>query len=109
MTDTAPDDALTMSWIVARALEGTVEPLILSGLCDRLNTTGMALTRAVIAGDLLDPQLGARGVRWERSGGGGRADLRAARTRRARRRLDRQPVPRAGHLGRANDAAPAGE
>lgn len=69
MTDTAPDDALTMSWIVARALEGTVEPLILSGLCDRLNTTGMALTRAVIAGDLLDPQLGARGVRWERSGG----------------------------------------
>lgn len=69
MTDDGHDDALTMSWIVAQALDGADETAVLAGVCERLNATGMALTRAVIAGDLLDPQLGGRGVRWQRHEG----------------------------------------
>jgi adenylate cyclase len=69
MTDDELDDAATMSWVVEQALDGAPEMAVLAGVCDRLNATGMAITRAVIAGDLLDPQLGARGVRWQRDEG----------------------------------------
>lgn len=57
-------------WIVARALSGESEIDILTGLCERLEAQGIALVRASVAFDLLDPTYDGRGVRWNRDGGG---------------------------------------
>jgi adenylate cyclase len=57
-------------WLVRTALAGTNEIEILAGLCERMNAAGLALVRASVANDLLDPTFGGRGVRWLRGHGG---------------------------------------
>jgi len=57
-------------WLVRTALAGANEIEILAGLCERMNAAGLALVRASVANDLLDPTFGGRGVRWLRSHGG---------------------------------------
>jgi adenylate cyclase len=57
-------------WVVAAALGGADEIAILAGICERLEGAGVALVRASVANGLLDPTLGARGVRWLRAQGG---------------------------------------
>ena len=57
-------------WIIGAALAGADEVGILAGICERLNTAGLSLVRASVAGDLLDPTFDARGVRWLRAQGG---------------------------------------
>ena len=57
-------------WIVRTALTGANEIEILAGTCERMNAAGLALVRASVANDLLDPTFDARGVRWLRSQGG---------------------------------------
>jgi hypothetical protein len=42
-------------WILRAALAGTSEVAILAGVCERLNSVGFALVRAVAGSDLLDP------------------------------------------------------
>jgi adenylate cyclase len=56
-------------WIVRAVLSGASEIDILAGTCERLTAAGLALVRASVANDLLDPTFDARGVRWLRSGG----------------------------------------
>ena len=57
-------------WIVDAALAGTDEIEILAGVCERMTGAGLALVRASVANDLLDPTHDARGVRWLRDRGG---------------------------------------
>jgi adenylate cyclase len=57
-------------WIVDAALAGADEIEILAGICERMAGAGLALVRASVANDLLDPTHDARGVRWLRDGGG---------------------------------------
>jgi len=57
-------------WIVEATLGGADEIAILGGICERLNAAGVALVRASVANDLLDPTFQARGVRWVRDSGG---------------------------------------
>ena len=57
-------------WIVRAALAGADEIEVLAGACERMNAAGLALVRASVANDLLDPTFDARGVRWLRSHGG---------------------------------------
>ena len=57
-------------WIVRAALAGASEIDILAGVCERMNAAGMALVRASVANNLLDPTFDARGVRWLRATGG---------------------------------------
>jgi adenylate cyclase len=57
-------------WVVRGALAGTSEVEILTGVCERLDAAGIALMRASIANDLLDPTFDGRGVRWTRDQGG---------------------------------------
>ena len=57
-------------WIVRTALAGATEVELLAGVCERMNVTGMALVRASVANNLLDPTFDARGVRWLRVSGG---------------------------------------
>ena len=57
-------------WVVRSALAGADDIAILAGICERLNDAGLALVRASVANGLLDPTLGARGVRWLRASGG---------------------------------------
>jgi adenylate cyclase len=57
-------------WIVDATLAGASEVEILAGTCQRLTERGLAIVRASIATDLLDPIHDARGVRWTRDGGG---------------------------------------
>ena len=56
--------------IVREALAGVGEVGILTGVCERLGAAGIALVRASIANDLLDPTFDGRGVRWNRGVGG---------------------------------------
>jgi len=55
--------------IVGAALAGADEVEILKGTCERLNAAGLSLVRASVAGNLLDPTIDARGVRWLRGRG----------------------------------------
>ena len=55
--------------IVSAALAGADEVEILADICERLVGSGLPLVRASVAGNLLDPTLGARGVRWLRGRG----------------------------------------
>jgi adenylate cyclase len=57
-------------WIVRAALAGVGEVAILTGVCERLAAAGIALMRASIANDLLDPTFDGRGVRWVQGQGG---------------------------------------
>ena len=57
-------------WIVDAALGGISEIDILAGTCNRLTEAGIALVRASVANDLLDPTYNGRGVRWLRGQGG---------------------------------------
>ncbi len=57
-------------WIVDAALGGISEIDILAGTCNRLTEAGIALVRASVANDLLDPTYDGRGVRWLRGQGG---------------------------------------
>jgi adenylate cyclase len=57
-------------WIIDEALAGASEVEVLAGICERMNRSGVALLRASIANDLLDPTYDARGVRWLRHKGG---------------------------------------
>jgi adenylate cyclase len=57
-------------WIVDAALAGADEIEILAGICERMTDAGLALVRASVANDLLDPTHDARGVRWLRDRGG---------------------------------------
>lgn len=57
-------------WIVDATLAGASEIEILAGTCERLNGLGLAVVRASVATDMLDPIHDARGVRWTRDGGG---------------------------------------
>lgn len=57
-------------WIVDATLAGASEVEILAGTCQRLTELGLAIVRASIATDMLDPIHDARGVRWTRDGGG---------------------------------------
>jgi adenylate cyclase len=56
-------------WIMAEALAGTGEVAVVAGVCERLRECGVALVRASVAHDLLDPTFDARGVRWLRGEG----------------------------------------
>ena len=58
-------------WIVRAALAGGDDIVILAGACERLEAGGVPLTRVSISGDLLDPTLDGRGVRWWRGKGAG--------------------------------------
>ena len=58
-------------WIVHAALAGTDDGAILAGVCERLDVSGIPLVRVSISGDLLDPTLDGRGVRWKRGQGAG--------------------------------------
>jgi adenylate cyclase len=58
------------NWIVRAALAGREEIDILAGVCERLVTAGVSVTRASVASNLLDPTIDARGVRWYRDRGG---------------------------------------
>ena len=55
--------------IVRGALAGSDEVEILAGICERLTGAGLSLMRASVAGNLLDPTVDARGVRWMRGRG----------------------------------------
>ena len=55
-------------WILDAALAGANEIDILAGVCERLTAAGLAMVRASVAHDLLDPTYDARGVRWLRGG-----------------------------------------
>jgi len=55
--------------IVRSALAGSDEVEILAGICERLTGAGLSLMRASVAGNLLDPTVDARGVRWMRGRG----------------------------------------
>ena len=57
-------------WIVHAAVAGDGETRILAGVCERLNGAGLALVRASLACNFLDPTSDARGVRWLRHSGG---------------------------------------
>jgi len=57
-------------WIVAQVLAGSSEVEILTGICERMNHSGLSLLRASVANDLLDPTFDASGVRWVRDQGG---------------------------------------
>jgi adenylate cyclase len=57
-------------WIVRAALDGREEIDILAGTCERLAAAGVSVVRASAAGNLLDPIINARGVRWLRDQGG---------------------------------------
>jgi len=57
-------------WIVAQGLAGANEVEILTGICERMNRAGLAILRASVAHNLLDPEFDARGVRWLRDQGG---------------------------------------
>jgi len=52
--------------IINAALAGADEVEILAGICERLIAGGLPIVRASVAGNLLDPTLGGRGVRWLR-------------------------------------------
>ena len=56
-------------WIVRAALEGRNELEIVGGICARLGSAGVAVTRSTVAMNLLDPTLDARLVRWTREDG----------------------------------------
>jgi adenylate cyclase len=58
-------------WIVGTALAGSDDSAILAGVCERLEGSGIPLVRVSISGDLLDPILDGRGVRWKRGQGAG--------------------------------------
>jgi adenylate cyclase len=60
----------TSQWIVDAALAGANEIEVLAGVCERMTEAGLALVRASVANDLLDPLHDARGVRWLRGHGG---------------------------------------
>jgi adenylate cyclase len=68
MTD-APAEAGISAWIVRAALADESEVEIVGGLCERLANSGVALVRASLAMNLLDPTFGARLVRWVRGEG----------------------------------------
>ena len=57
-------------WIVQAALAGTSEQAMLTEVCERLATAGVAIVRGTMGSSLLHPTLGARGVRWNRGKGG---------------------------------------
>jgi adenylate cyclase len=57
-------------WLVRAALAGTNEAGIVDGVCEQLSAAGLALARANVAMNLLDPTFDARIVRWTRAGGG---------------------------------------
>jgi adenylate cyclase len=57
-------------WILRATLDGTDEIDVLTGVCERLRDAGIALVRASVANDLLDPTFDGRGVRWLRASGG---------------------------------------
>jgi len=57
-------------WLVRAALTGANEIEILGGICEQMTAAGLALVRASVANDLLDPTFDARGVRWLRGHGG---------------------------------------
>ena len=66
-------DALRTSitdWIVRAAIGGTGEIELLGGICRQLNDAGLALVRASLANDLLDPTFEGRAIRWLRTEGG---------------------------------------
>jgi adenylate cyclase len=56
-------------WIVRAALAGIDEIEIVAGVCQRLNSAGLALVRSSLATNLLDPTIGGRAVRWNRGEG----------------------------------------
>ena len=56
-------------WIVDAVLAGENEVGILAGVCERMSDAGLALVRASVANDLLDPTHDGRGVRWRRGEG----------------------------------------
>ena len=56
-------------WLVHAALAGTSEAGIVDGVCRQLSEAGVALARATVAMNLLDPTLDARVVRWTPGGG----------------------------------------
>jgi adenylate cyclase len=58
-------------WIVHAALAGSDDVATLAGVCERLDGAGIPLVRVSISGDLLDPTLDGRGVRWKRGEGAG--------------------------------------
>jgi adenylate cyclase len=55
--------------IITAALAGADEVAILAGICERLVGAGVSIVRASVAGNLLDPTVNARGVRWLRGRG----------------------------------------
>lgn len=58
-------------WIVGAALAGKDDAAILTGVCERLGAAGVPVLRVSVSGDLLDPILDGRGVRWKRGQGAG--------------------------------------
>jgi adenylate cyclase len=58
-------------WIVGAALAGKDDAAILTGVCERLGAAGVPVLRVSLSGDLLDPILDGRGVRWKRGQGAG--------------------------------------
>lgn len=56
-------------WIVDAALAGSDDVAILAGVCERLDASGIPLVRVSVSGDMLDPTLDGRGVRWKRGQG----------------------------------------
>lgn len=53
-------------WIARAVLDGTSEPDLFAQCCERLSAHGLALVRASIATNLLDPTFDGRGLRWLR-------------------------------------------
>jgi adenylate cyclase len=87
------DDASTAisEWIVGAALAGASEVEIVSGVCMRMNDAGLALVRASVANDLLDPTIDARGVRWLRDRGGFEEDFARAPAQEVNENWTRSP------------------
>lgn len=56
-------------YIVQASLDGDDEPTILAGTCARLGEAGVAVVRAALASDMLDPTYDSYIVRWERDEG----------------------------------------
>ena len=56
-------------WVTGEGLRGTNELELLEGLCERLNASGVSVTRAHVARRTLHPLIGAYASQWRRGEG----------------------------------------
>jgi adenylate cyclase len=62
-----PDVAAAIAaWVTAAGLDGTPEPDLLRGFCERLTAAGVPLVRAIVIADTLHPVIEGRLFRWHR-------------------------------------------